>query len=82
MNTKLTLSVKKDTVRKARRYADHKGITISRIFEDHINELSRKRRVKKKKSVVDGLVGIIKGIPDDRSDKEIIAAWRSEKHGI
>ncbi|MCZ8215000.1 MAG: DUF6364 family protein [Cyclobacteriaceae bacterium] len=46
MTTKLTLSVKAKTVAKAKNYAKRKGISVSKIFEDHISSITNTKEAK------------------------------------
>jgi hypothetical protein len=82
VNTKLTLSVDEATVKRAKRYARQKRTSLSKIVEQQLNQLTKNGHAKNKKSVVDSLVGIIKGVPENVDYKDLIASWRDEKHGL
>ena len=83
MNTKLTLSVKKETVRKIKRYAKEKGTSVSNLAEKSFDQMLKNGKQRTKESAVSRLRGILKGkVPDNIDYKDLIASWRSEKHGI
>ncbi len=42
MTTKLTLSINEEKVKKIKRYSKEKGISVSKIFEDHIDRITSK----------------------------------------
>jgi hypothetical protein len=42
MTTKLTLSIDEEKVKKIKRYSKEKGISISKILEDHIDKITSK----------------------------------------
>ncbi|HYV90648.1 MAG TPA: DUF6364 family protein [Chitinophagales bacterium] len=57
MAIKVTLSLDEDVIQKAKRYSRKKGISLSKMVEDHFRSVTQKR--KKRKSVVDQLSGIL-----------------------
>jgi hypothetical protein len=82
MNTKLTLTLKKEVIRIAKRYAKEKGQSLSEMVENYfkfvtvdriqINENQLSAKVKK-------LRGIIKQ-EDDLDYKQILTEELSKKH--
>lgn len=47
MTTKLTLSIDKEKVERIKRYSKEKGISISKIVEEHIDTITSKNLKKK-----------------------------------
>lgn len=83
MTTKLTLSVNSKTLAKARKYAKQKGTSISRLFEDHVSELTRNQKSEKSDPFesLRKLKGIAKGAISEQKDyKDMIADILIEKH--
>lgn len=83
MVTKLTLSVNPKTVAKAKKYAKQKGTSISRLFEEHVTELTRNKNNEKSDPLesLKRLKGIAQGaISDDINYKDMIADILIEKH--
>ncbi len=42
MNTKLTLSIDEEKIKKIKHYSKEKGISVSKIFERHIEQVTSK----------------------------------------
>jgi Family of unknown function (DUF6364) len=83
MTTKLTLSVSSKKVAKAKRHAKQKGTSISRLFEEHVTELTRNQTSEKPDPLesLRKLKGIAKGaISEQANNKDIIADLLIEKH--
>ncbi len=59
MNTKLTLSIKKEIVNKAKRISQTRGKSVSKIIEEYINSLPEKDDTDE--TAVDKIKKIIKG---------------------
>jgi hypothetical protein len=83
MVTKLTLSVRAKTVDKAKKYARKKGMSVSKLFEDHITALTDSDKSEKADPLesLRRLKGIAKGaISKHASYKDVIADILIEKH--
>lgn len=82
MTTKLTLSIKSGIVNRAKKYAKKKGTSISKLFEEHILELTEGEP--KEKTALESLKrlkGAAKGaVGADSEYKDIIADILIEKH--
>lgn len=76
MTTKLTLSVDARIIAKAKRYAKRRGTSVSKIFENHIEELTQEKSglpIDPLESLK-RLRGVAKGaIPDHINYKDAIA---------
>lgn len=69
MNTKLTLSLDKEIIEKAKTYAKRHGVSLSKRIENYLNSITRKSKKKSTVSVlVEGLTGIIPNDYDERDD--------------
>ncbi|MBX2914259.1 MAG: hypothetical protein KF856_03190 [Cyclobacteriaceae bacterium] len=79
--SKLTLSVNPKLVTQAKKYARKKGKSVSKLFEDHIEDLINKEKKKDPLDSIRKLKGIAKGsIPDDVDYKDAIADILIAKH--
>ncbi|MDR0795288.1 MAG: DUF6364 family protein [Tannerella sp.] len=66
MNTKLTLNVDKIVIEEAKIYAKENNISLSKLFENYINAISRtSSKTGKASPLVKSLTGII---PDEKID--------------
>jgi hypothetical protein len=69
-NTKLTLSISEDVIKKAKKYAKNKGTSISFIVENWLNQLASESTSSTKISPdIIALKGII-SLPDDYNYKD------------
>lgn len=73
MKTKLTLSVNKRSVDRAKRVAKKRGKSLSQLVERYIDSLE------KEPTVVDAMVGIIQ-LPKGVSAEDIILKEMKKKH--
>lgn len=60
MKTKLTLSVEKETLHKARTLSKRRKTSVSRLFEEFVQQQDRMQPVVKTHDVIDKLTGILK----------------------
>lgn len=71
MNTKLTLSLNKNIIEKAKDYAKNHKVSLSQLVENYLNSLTKKDEKNIKISpLVESLTGVIPkdGITDDRKN--------------
>jgi len=84
MTTKLTLSVNTKIIIKAKKYARKKGTSVSKIFEDYIEDITNEGGDGKKSDPLESLRklrGVAKGaIASDADYKDIIADSIMEKY--
>lgn len=68
--SKLTLSVDEHVVTRAKRYAQRRGTSVSRLVETYLDVLSRPLRVKEEDlpPVTRRLRGALRGVELDRED--------------
>ncbi|MCL8268377.1 MULTISPECIES: DUF6364 family protein [Leptospira] len=89
MTTKLTLSIEKTVIEKAKKYAQKRHKSLSSIIEDYLAELTKEseheQKVKTKAQdlapITKSLAGLLKGkeYVDIKEDK---AAYLRKKHGF
>lgn len=84
MNTKLTLTIKKEVIERTKEYANEKGLSLSEMVENYFKFVTAKRKKiteKQRSSKVEKLRGIIK--TDKKIDyKQILAEELSKKYGV
>lgn len=84
MNTKLTLTLEKEVIKIAKKYAKEKGQSLSEMVENYFKFITDSREKIKEKPLsprVRKLRGIIK--PDNNSDyKQILTEELSKKYGV
>lgn len=78
MKTKLTLSIDKRTVTKARKLSQKNKKSLSRLFEEYVE---REMPEKTSTPLTDKLTGIIKGRASKMTYKELRETMYSEKYG-
>ncbi len=84
MNTKLTLTIEKDVIEEAKRYAKDKGQSLSDLVENYFKLLTNDKRQIKANQLsprIKRLRGIIK-VEKDFDYKETLTEELSKKYGI
>lgn len=85
MNTKLTLSLEKEVIEKAKIYAKGTGRSLSEMVENYFRSLVDKHHNKDEFDDIDPqlkkLIGIIK-LPDDFDIKKAREEYYKEKYGL
>ncbi|MBS1503910.1 MAG: hypothetical protein JST32_17705 [Bacteroidetes bacterium] len=92
-NTKLTLSIDRDTIQLAKEIASEEHVSVSKLFKTLINEVAKKRQKKdplleKLKTMeipddIKALTGILKGkYPEDMDYKDMKYEYLKEKYGL
>ena len=86
MKTKLTLNIESSVIKRAKKNASNKKISLSAIVEDYLQQFSgnntRKKSPKKRKTITQRIKEITK--PVQISDSELKTAWHKhldEKYG-
>lgn len=81
MTTKLTLSIEKETVERAKILSSRRGKSISKIVEEYLDKITAAEN--RKGSAVEKLSGALKNkVPATTSWKEVKTAYLKEKHGV
>ena len=81
MSTKLTLSLKKEIIERAKEYAKEHNISLSFLIENYLQKLisDYKFDTQKKGSIVDELSGII-NLDTEVDYKDLHTAYLNEKY--
>lgn len=81
MDKKLTLSLDKDTIEKAKVYAKSNNISLSKLIESYLNSLTKKNAREKTKitPLVESLSGVI-DLPDDFDEKGAYSDYLMKKY--
>jgi len=79
MNTKLTLSLKKSIIEKAKKYAKGNNQSLSQIIESYLEKITS-HKPELGDSELDSIRGIIK-LPEDFDVKKESRKLRIKKHG-
>ena len=81
MSTKLTLSLKKEIIERAKEYAKEHNISLSFLIENYLQKLisDYKFNNEKKGSIVDELSGIIK-LDSDTDYRDVHTDYLNEKY--
>lgn len=79
MTTKLTLSIDEGTVKKIKQYSKEEGKSISKIAEEHFNQIASKNRGRKLD--ITKLRGVFGKEPKNFDWKKIKTEYLVEKHG-
>lgn len=71
MNTKLTLNLNKNIIDNAKDYAKENSISLSKLIENYLNSLTKKKSKKSKISpLVESLTGIIPSSEAEKNDDD------------
>ena len=81
MSTKLTLSLKKETIEQAKKYAKANNVSLSFLIENYLQKIVSTYEFSppSKSSIVDELSGIIK-LSSDFDYKEAYTKYLQEKY--
>ena len=86
MNTKLTLSLKKEVIEKAKIYAKGTGRSLSEMVENYFRDLvTSTNSMKNKENDIEEKLKRITGIvtlPDDFDIEKVKEEYHREKYGI
>jgi len=84
MNTKLTLTLEKEIIDQAKKYASVKGRSLSEMVENYfkyLTEFKPEEKIENLSPRIKKLRGIMK-VDADFDYKKILDTERSKKHGI
>jgi hypothetical protein len=82
MNSKLTLTIEKSTIEKAKRYAKRSGRSLSNLIETYLEKLTRKETSPEKvPEEFKHLFGSV-DLTSDMDDKQMIRSILAEKHKV
>jgi hypothetical protein len=83
MNTKLTLTLKKEIIDQAKKYASDKGRSLSEMVENYFKYLTSQKDANSSDTIsprIQKLRGIIK-VDKNFDYNEVLNTTRNEKHG-
>ena len=80
MTTKLTLTVEKDIIKKAKSYAKKTGRSLSGLIENYLEDLIQENNDQDKISPrLKKIIGAVK-LPEDFDEKKELKAYFEKKH--
>ena len=84
MNAKLTLTVDKSVIKRAKEYAESTGTSLSNLVENYLKSFSKKS-IQDKNEEISPLIQSLKGsfkAPDGFDYKEVLETELSKKYGL
>lgn len=79
MQSKLTLSMNSKVIETAKKYAEKKGVSLSKLVEEYFSKITAQKITKTAKSVME-LRGILGPVPPDFDFKKAVRDHVYEKH--
>ena len=79
MNTKLTLSMNSKLIESAKKYAERKGVSLSRLVEEYFGKITSPTLSQNEKSLME-LKGILGKVPADFDYRNAVRDHVYEKH--
>ena len=79
MITKLTLTVEKSTIEKAKSYAKNTGRSLSELVEKYLESITLEENTSKLSSNLKKIVGSVK-LPVDFNEEEELRSYFERKH--
>ncbi|HAK11697.1 MAG: hypothetical protein K2Y12_01100 [Chitinophagaceae bacterium] len=79
MTTKLTLTVEKDVIERAKSYAKESGRSLSEIIEQYLNTITQENSTQQLSPRLKKLVGAVK-LPKDFDEKKELQTYFEKKH--
>ena len=79
MTTKLTLTVEKEVIDRAKSYAKDTGRSLSELIEQYLDKITQERAEQKVSPKLKKLVGAVK-LPGDFDEKMELRSYYAKKH--
>lgn len=79
MATKLTLTVEKEVIERAKSYAKSTGRSLSEIIENYLNQLTQDKEIETLSPKLKKIVGAVK-LPDDFDEERELRTYFEKKH--
>ncbi|MPR35890.1 DUF6364 family protein [Salmonirosea aquatica] len=79
MNTKLTLTVEKSVIERAKAYAKHTGRSLSEIIENYLDMVTKEDPTTELSPKLKKIVGVV-NLPHDFDEKKVLRAELGKKH--
>ncbi|MCK6482842.1 MAG: DUF6364 family protein [Phycisphaerae bacterium] len=78
---KLTLSMEERDIRTARRLAQQRGTSISKMFSELLRVMARSRRDVRDLPPITRRLGGVISLPGNKTERELIEEALAERHG-
>lgn len=79
MSTKLTLTIDKTIIERAKKYAKNTDRSLSELIENYLEEITNEENSSNISNKLSKIVGKVK-LPKDFNEKEAIKKYLEEKH--
>lgn len=79
MTTKLTLTVEKEVIDRAKSYAKDTGRSLSELIENYLDKITQERTEQKVSTKLKKLIGAVK-LPQDFDEKKELRSYYEKKH--
>ncbi len=79
MNTKLTLTVEKSIIEKAKSYAKHTGRSLSELIENYLETITQVETQQKMSPKLKKIVGAVK-LPKNFDEEKELRSYFEKKH--
>lgn len=79
MNTKLTLTVEKSVIERAKAYAKNTGRSLSEIIENYLDTVTKEESTMDLSPKLKKIVGVV-NLPHDFDEKKVSRAELEKKH--
>lgn len=79
MTTKLTLTVEKEVIERAKSYAKNSGRSLSELVEKYLDSITQEKTEQKISPKLKKLVGIVK-LPKDFDENKEYLSYLEKKH--
>lgn len=79
MTTKLTLTVEKEVIERAKSYAKESGRSLSEIIEQYLDTITQENSTQRLSPRLKKLVGAVK-LPKDFDEKKELQTYFEKKH--
>ncbi len=79
MTTKLTLTVEKNVIEKAKSYAKHTGRSLSELIENYLDTLTEEKKDNELSPALKKIVGAVK-VPVDFDEKKELEEYFKSKY--
>lgn len=79
MNTKLTLTVEKSVIERAKVYAKNTGRSLSEIIENYLHTITKEESTTELSPKLKKIVGVV-NLPHDFDEKQVLRNEVEKKH--
>jgi hypothetical protein len=79
MNSKLTLTVEKSVIERAKSYAKHTGRSLSEMIQNYLENITQDSKDENLSPKLKKIVGAVK-LPKDFNEKDELRSYYEKKH--